>query len=186
MGLDEKTLVIFTSDNGPLPSFRGSRAAGLRGSKLSLYEGGIRMPFIVRWPGYTPGGRLDERTVLAAVDLFPSLCKLAGATLPKDIGLDGEDLNGAFLGNPMKRTKPLLWEYGRNNESFAYPQGHDRSPNVALREGNWKLLVNADGSAVELYDLSTDVNETTNHAASAPGVAQRLKERALVWRKSLP
>ena len=186
LGLDEKTLVIFTSDNGPLPSFRGSRAAGLRGSKLSLYEGGIRMPFIVRWPGYTQGGRLDERTVLAAVDLFPSLCKLAGATLPKDIGLDGEDLNGAFLGNPMKRTKPLLWEYGRNNESFAYPQGHDRSPNVALREGNWKLLVNADGSAVELYDLSTDVNETTNHAASAPGVAQRLKERALVWRKSLP
>src|ERR1035437_7643351 len=82
LGLEGQTLVIFTSDNGPLPSFRGSRSGGLRGSQLSLYEGGIRMPFIVRWPGHTPAGRLDDQAVLAATDLFSSLCAIAGVELP--------------------------------------------------------------------------------------------------------
>ena len=81
-GLEKNTLVIFTSDNGPLPSFHHARTGGLRGSKLSLYEGGIRVPFIVRWPGHTPAGRVDERTVLEGVDLFPTLCAIAHASLP--------------------------------------------------------------------------------------------------------
>jgi len=185
--LDENTLVIFTSDNGPLPTFNGQRSAPLRGSKLSLYEGGIRMPFIVRWPGRAPAGRVDEQSVIGAVDLFPSLCALAGVPLPKDADLNGEDLSAALLGRkPAPRRKPLYWEYGRNEESFAYPQGKDRSPNVAVRDGKWKLLVNANGSVAELYDLKKDIAEENNLAAKEVAVTKRLAAAAMKWRKSLP
>jgi arylsulfatase A-like enzyme len=186
LGLEGQTLVIFTSDNGPLPSFRGSRSGGLRGSKLSLYEGGIRMPFIVRWPGHTPAGRLDDQSVLAATDLFPSLCAIAGVELPKAAAFDGEDLSALLLGNSGVRTRPLFWEYGRNTNAFDYPRGADRSPNVAMREGNWKLLVNADDTDLQLYDLKSDPKEVTNVAAANPEVAARLKDKVLAWRKALP
>jgi arylsulfatase A-like enzyme len=186
LGFEENTLVIFTSDNGPLPTFNGRRAAPFRGSKLSLYEGGIRMPFIVRWPGHTPAGRLDEVSALNAVDFFPMLCAIAGAKLPPDFHFDGEDVSAAFLGKPIKRRKPMFWEYGRNEKSFAYPQGKDRSPNVAVRDGDWKFLINADGSGAELYDLAKDVAETTNVATQETVVADRLSRDALDWRKGLP
>jgi arylsulfatase A-like enzyme len=187
LGIEQTTLVIFTSDNGPLPSFRGSRSGGYRGSKLSLYEGGIRMPFIVRWPDHTPTGRIDNQTVFAATDLFPTLCAIAGAELPKNVAFVGEDLSGALLGKSLPaRSHPLFWEYGRNTNSFSFPKGQDRSPNVAVREGDWKLLMNADGSGLELYNLKTDAKETTNLAEREADIAQRLKQKALAWRKSLP
>jgi arylsulfatase A-like enzyme len=186
LGLDENTLVIFTSDNGALPTFNGQRSAPFRGSKLSLYEGGIRMPFIVRWPGHVPAGKLDEQSVIAAVDLFPSLCAIANAPLPKDVDFNGENLSAALLGKKtVKRHAPLLWEYGRNEESFFYPQGKDRSPNVAVRDGKWKLLINANGSGAELYDLSKDSAEENNLAEKDAAVTKRLSRAALAWRKSL-
>jgi len=185
MGLDDHTLVLFTSDNGALPTFGGKRSVNFRGSKLSLYEGGIRMPFIAHWPGRVPAGRTDAETVLSAVDLFPSLCKLAGAPLPA-AALDGEELSGALLGQSFQRRQPLMWEYGRNATSFAYPQGRDKSPNLAVRDGRWKLLVNADGSGAELYDLSSDAGEAKNVAEQQPEIVKRLREVVLAWRKSLP
>jgi arylsulfatase A-like enzyme len=185
LGLEENTILIFSSDNGPLPSFRGKRAGGMRGSKDSLYEGGTRMPLIVRWPGHVPAGRVDETTVMAGTDFFPMFCKLTGAALPQKEDFAGEDLSEAFLGTSMTRKNPIYWEYGRN-ASFGYPRGRDRSPNVAVREGRWKLLVNADGSNVELYDLIVDRNETDNLADKNPEIAKRLTEAALHWRKSLP
>ncbi len=187
LGLTEKTLVIFTSDNGPLPTFGGARTTGLRGSKLSLYEGGVRMPFLVRWPGRTPAGRVDHQTLLAAVDLAPTLCAVAGAKLPADIDLDGEDLSAALLGAPQNRTRPLFWEYGRNEEFFAYPKNpQDRGPSLAVREGRWKLLVQPDGSGAELYDLQADPRETTNRVAERPELAERLQAAVLAWRSELP
>jgi arylsulfatase A-like enzyme len=187
LGLDDRTLIIFASDNGPLPSFRGSRSGGLRGSKLSLYEGGTRLPFIVRWPGRIPVGRVDEQTVVAGTDLFPTVCAIAGVSLPTGVAFDGQDLSAAVLGHPTTRVKPLFWEYGRNTKAFAFPGiPADRSPNVALREGDWKLLVNADGSNAQLYDLKTDPKETHNVAEANPDIAERLKQKALAWRNSLP
>ncbi|MCX7007226.1 MAG: sulfatase-like hydrolase/transferase [Kiritimatiellaeota bacterium] len=141
LGLEEKTLVIFSSDNGPLPTFGGARAAGLRGSKMSLYEGGVREP---------------------------------------------EDVSAAWFGKTLKRTKPLFWEYGRNNKAFKYPAGRDRSPNVAVRDGKWKLLVNAEGTQTELYDLEKDANETQNLAEQQTEIAARLRQLALDWRRALP
>jgi len=185
LGLDENTLVIFTSDNGALPTFNSRRSAPLRGSKLSLYEGGIRMPFIVRWPGHAPAGQVDETSVLSALDLFPSLCAIANAPLPAKVEFDGEDFSDALLGKKAAaRRGPLFWEYGRNTNSFSYPQGKDRSPNVAVRDGKWKLLVNADGSGAELYDLSKDLAEQTSVAESS--VTKRLSAAALNWRRALP
>jgi arylsulfatase A-like enzyme len=183
---DRPTLVLFLSDNGPLPSFGRRRTVGLRGSKLSLYEGGLRLPFIAWGPGLIPAGVINDQTVLAAVDLFPTLCKLCGADLPKGYVSDGEDLSTALLGAGPKRSKPLFWEYGRNATAFAYPKGDDRSPNVAVLDGDWKLLLNADGTAAELYNLAVDPKETENRARDNPAIAKRLATLALEWRRALP
>ena len=102
LGISQQTLVIFASDNGALPTLKGQRLAGLRGSKLSLYEGGIRLPFIAHWPGHVPAGRVDESTVIAAVDLLPTFCGLAGAALPTEVSLDGEDQTTPFLVNQRR------------------------------------------------------------------------------------
>ena len=182
------TLVLFLSDNGPLPPFPDQkRTNGLRGSKLSLYEGGIRLPFFAWAPGLVAAGRTDDATVLAAVDLFPTLCRVAAADLPAGYAGDGEDLSPALLGRaPAKRTRPLYWEYGRNAKSFDYPKVENRSPNLATLDGPWKLLVNADGTGAELYDIARDPDESTNRAADEPATTSRLKAAALRWRASVP
>lgn len=184
--MSTNTLVIFASDNGALPTFKRERNVGLRGSKLSLYEGGIRLPFIVRWPGRVLAGRTNDTTVLHAVDMLPTLSAIAGAALPAESNCDGENLEAALLGKPSVRTKPLFWEYGRNETSFKYPAAPERSPNVAMLNGNWKLLINADGSGVELYDLSVDPNEAKNLASIHADLTAKMKASALAWRKSLP
>jgi len=187
LGLEDNTILIFASDNGPLPTFRGRRAGGLRGSKLGLYEGGDRMPLIVRWPGHFPAGRVDETTIMDGVDFFPTLCKLAGAPLPSDTPFDGEDFSASFFGKPETRQRPLYWEYGRNTVGFDFPRNpHDHSPSLAIRDGKWKLLVNADGSGAQLYNLQSDRDENTNCVAANPDEAQRLKDLVLAWKKSLP
>ncbi len=183
-GLEENTIVVFTSDNGALPTFDGARSGGYRGNKLCLYEGGIRMPFIVRWPGRIPAGRVDDRSITSAVDLFPTLCALTGATVPRDAKLDGIDVSAVWRGGTAPKRDPLFWEYGRNDEFFKF--GPDRSPNVAVRRGNWKLLINANGSGVELYDLTTDTKEANNLAARNPEVVRDLSKLALDWRARLP
>jgi arylsulfatase A-like enzyme len=85
-------------------------SGGLRGAKRSLYEGGIRVPFFVRWPGKTPVGEKKNSTVIDAVDLLPTFCKAAGIDLPEDFQADGEDMLAAFQGKKIMRSKPLFWE----------------------------------------------------------------------------
>ncbi len=183
-GLEENTIVIFTSDNGALPTFDGERSGIYRGHKLALWEGGIRMPFIVRWPGHVPAGRADETSVLSAVDLFPTLCAIAGARLPEGHAFDGFNVEAVWFGNPWERATPLYWEYGRNNASFKF--GPDPSPNLAVREGNWKLLRNADGSQVQLYDVVGDPGETINLAARYPERVSDLERKLMAWRATWP
>lgn len=190
-GLDElgvagNTLIIFTSDNGALPTFGGSRSDGLRGSKLSLYEGGIRMPCIVRWPDRAPAGRVDGETVWSTIDLFPTLCAISGAQLPQGAAFDGQDMSAALAGESQSRDKPLYWEYGRNERSFAYPKGRDRSPPLAIRDGHWKLLASADRQQTELYDLSNDRAEQHDVAPDRPEIVERLKGLLLEWRRAWP
>ena len=187
LGLETKTLVVFTSDNGPLPHFQHTRTDGMRGSKLSLYEGGVRVPFIVRWPGHAEPGRVDEQTVMQMVDLFPTFCAIARAPLPEGFAFDGQNRISAFNGKQSEQPKTIFWEYGRTSKLFHYPRAvYDRSPHLAVREGEWKLLVNPDGSEVQLYHVATDREETNNLATVQVELAERLKKAALAWKKSLP
>jgi arylsulfatase A-like enzyme len=183
-GLADNTLVIFTSDNGALPTFNGERSGGFRGSKLELWEGGIRMPFLVRWPGRVPAGRVDDRSVLAAIDLFPTLCAVAGAKLPAGAKLDGLDVSRAWRGEPLAARGPLFWEYGRNSEFFKF--GPDRSPSLAVRRGPWKLLVNPDGASPLLFDLDADPAEKNHLAVAQPSLARELTQLVLDWRRTWP
>ena len=191
--LDNNTMVILLSDNGPTAWPRyykegleppGS-TAGMRGRKWSLYEGGIRVPFMARLPGRIPAGRVDETTVISSLDLFPTCCELAGVKPPR-IAFDGEDMSRALLGRAMKRKSDLFWDYGRDSSYLRPGIPRDASPNLALRSGDWKLLMNGDGTSLELYNLDRSRNEEANVAAGHPEITRKLSARLLRWRKSLP
>ena len=187
------TLIVMCGDNGPEPTLDRTRTGGLRGMKWSLYEGGIRTPLIVRWPGVVPAGAVNASTVISSVDFMPTLCALAQIPVPP-APQDGQDMSAALRGEKVARRQPLLWEYGRKpgeagkvKGGFPYPKEPDsKSPNVAIRDGDWKLLVNADGTQTELYHLARDPNETTNLAEAEKETANRLKKAALAWRAALP
>lgn len=190
MGLDDKTLVIFTSDNGPLPTFERERTTGLRGSKLSLFEGGIRLPFAARWPGHIPAGKLNQQTVLSALDIYPTFLSLAGIAMDQNATdqPDGQDMSEALLGKSSPdRQKPLYWEYGRNSTSYAYPKkAEDRSPTLAIRSGDWTLLTDPDGKKTYLFEVVKDQNESQDVAAEHPEIAEKLKNEIMKWKASLP
>lgn len=191
--LPKNTLVILCGDNGPEPTLDRTRTQGLRGMKWSLYEGGIRTPLIIRWPGVVPAGLVNDSTVVSSVDFMLTLCALAQIKAP-DAAQDGEDMSAALRGEKIVRQKPLFWEYGRKpgeagkvKGGYPYPkEPHSKSPNVALRHGDWKLLVNAEGTQTELYHLGRDPNETKNLAEAEKQTAERLKKAALDWRAALP
>lgn len=192
-GLGPKTLIVLTSDNGPTawPSYYRKNldppgsTAGFRGRKWSLYEGGIRMPLVARWPGRIPAGAVNDKTVMAAIDLFPTFCRLAGVD-PPAVEFDGQDLSPALLGETPLRSRPIMWEYGRDDSYLKAGLEHDRSPNLAIRDGRWKLLLSADGTRRELYDFAQDTKEQNNVADRHPDVAERLADQLLKWRSSLP
>ena len=187
--LAKNTIVIFSSDNGPEDihitnaSHSGVGSAGpFRGRKRSLYEGGVRVPFILRWPAAVPAGRVDNETVFNATDFLPTFCKLAGVDVPEEARPDGEDVSAAFQGRTFRRAKPLFWEW--RFRIF----GHvlHKSPQLSIRDGNFKLLMNPDRGRVELYDVPNDPSELNNLADRKPEVVKRLSERVLAWHKELP
>ena len=193
-GLRGETIILLSSDNGPTdwPSYyeKGIEPPGdagpFHGRKWSLYEGGIREPFIICWKGTVPAGRTNEKSVVCGMDLFPSLCALAGVKIPPDLALDGRDMSRAFLGEPTIRQEPIFWEYPRTGKNPLPGIKKNVSPNLAVRQGQWKLLINADGSDVQLYNLEQDIGESENLARQYPDITERLSARVLAWRKSLP
>jgi arylsulfatase A-like enzyme len=156
-------------------------AAGpFRGIKRSLYEGGIREPFIIRWPGRVPGNTIDDESIVGAVDLFPTFCSLSGTEIPD--GLDGEDVSDIFYGKPYKRKHPLTWEirfpvYGRVN---------DMSPRLALRDQEWKFLMNPSMNRIELYNIVKDPGEVDNVANENPDLVEKYTDYILKWHSTLP
>ncbi len=179
-GLDKNTIVIFTSDNGPAPSFNRKRTNGLRGTKNSLYEGGILMPFIVWWPGVITPGTVDATSVVCAVDILPTLCAITGAPLPEGFHMSGEDMSCALTGSPQTRTKDITWDFGRNS-FYADPGAENKSPHLALRRGDWKVLTNGDGTRTELYNIASDAFETDNVAKQHPELVADMKKVLLEW-----
>ena len=169
-GQEERTLVIFFSDNGgPAATINGADNTPLRGTKGSPYEGGIRVPFLMAWPGRLAAGTTDDRPV-SAIDVFATTLGVAGVSMPTDRKYDSVDLlpflTGAKTGAPHER---LFW---RNGGQFA------------IREGDWKL-VRVDGKPDELYHLAQDIGETKNLARAQPAVAARLAAALNVWNKEL-
>lgn len=175
-GLDEKTLVIFTSDNGPWIGWvKDITSAGpLRGSKGSTWEGGMRVPTIARWPGRIPAGTSCD-TVCGTIDLLPTFVTLAGGTVPAEPVIDGRDISGLLLGTATESPREAHYYFSRNKLD-------------AVRQGPWKLAV---ASQVErmgreavpvpasvgqprLYDLEADIGETTNVATEYPEVVAKL------------
>lgn len=182
--LRDNTLVIIASDNGPEP---GAGSAGIfRGHKGNLYEGGIREPLIVWGPGVinkAAAGTTNDTTVIAGVDFLPSILAITGAKPAAGEMMDGEDMSKSLLGNEKgTRTKPLFWirppdRPGPVNNHF---------PDLAVREANWKLLINEDGSAAQLYDVVKDPAEKQNLAENNPEVVKRLMSMVVNWRLTLP
>jgi arylsulfatase A len=171
LGLDERTVVFFSSDNGPAPLNVGGAdskffesAGALRGLKGELYEGGIRTPLIARWPNTIPSGSTSDLPS-AFWDLLPTLCEIAGAPVPD--GIDGNSLLGVLRGaQPTKRHDFLYWE-------FAGYGGQQ-----AVRMGDWKGIrtnLNNRLSKTELYDLASDSNETHDVASEHPDLVSRIE-----------
>ncbi len=190
MGEFENTLIVVTSDNGPSALQRyyrgGATAPGstesLRGRKGSVYEGGIRQPLILSWPGHVKAGYRDDRTVAQAVDLFPTLASLAGVQTPAEC--DGIDLSPVLAGDAITKRPPLYWSFGMPGAA-KQPRGpfveHDRAPPLAIRDGRWKLVAEFDGKGAELYDLDADSGEANDLAGRQPRVRKRLLGRLTAW-----
>ncbi len=200
-GLSDNTIVIFSSDNGPEstaakaepnvagPNIKTTRydtyysigeTGGLRGRKRSLFEGGVRVPFIVRWPGHTPADVKNSTTLFTSVDLLPTLCAAAGVKLPTDYKGDGENLFDALNGKAVTRTRPIHWEW------LGMKSDPDWWPRLAVRDGDWKLVMTHDAKRMELYYLKDDRAESKDIAKENPEIVSRLTKLALDWKATLP
>jgi arylsulfatase A-like enzyme len=170
LGLDEKTIVLFSSDNGPHkeggadPKFFHS-SGPLRGFKRDLTEGGIRVPFIARWPGHIQAGSVREQ-VTAFWDFLPTAAELAGAKIP-----EGRD--GISIVPTLRGTKQSGREQAQHK--FLYWEFHERGSQQAVRMGDWKALRLKLGEPLVLYDLNADPGESKNVASQHPDVVARIE-----------
>lgn len=173
-GLAQNTLVIFTSDNGALDSVADSRP--LRRSKGYLYEGGIRVPALVRWPGHVAAGA-RERTPIISTDLFRTILSAAEVEPPADDPGDGEDLVPLFEGKEGLERDALYFHY----PNYAWHRSNRLGG--AIRAGDYKLIERFDDGSVELFDLARDLGEEQDLAADMPELAADLRARLVAWRQ---
>ena len=206
LNLTDNTLVIFSSDNGPARAAAPTKLAlqydtatgagwgigaakgitgGRKGYKSALFEGGIGVPFIARWPKKIAAGKIDNTSMLSAVDLLPTFCELGGVKLPDDFRPDGISQVATLFGKPTtKRSKPLFWKM-----QSRWPIQKTRPfhwVSWAIVDENWKLLTNRDATYSELYNIAADPFETTNLSERQPAVVSQLIEKLDDWKASLP
>jgi arylsulfatase A-like enzyme len=175
LGLADNTLIVFTSDNGGESNVTPNGA--LRGGKSSLYEGGIRVPLVARWPGKVGVGVCDG--VTTNVDFYPTFAQAAGVKLDPKQHLDGVSI-GAMLADPKLRVKrdELYWHY-----PLVKPHFLGGVSSGAVRDGRWKLIEFFETGKIELYDLAADGGEKNDLSAKHPERAARMRKRLHVWRK---
>ncbi|RYD23934.1 MAG: aryl-sulfate sulfohydrolase [Verrucomicrobiaceae bacterium] len=192
LGLSENTLVIFSSDNGGVGGYGrdGIRAkditdnAPLRAGKGNLHEGGIRVPYIFRWKGTVPAGKVSDQ-VIASIDLYPSLLDLANAAKPENHVLDGVSY-ASHLKTPAEtevKRDALFWHFP--GYLGAAENTWRTKPVSVVRSGSWKLIQHLDDRSLELYDLSADQGEKNNLSGSHPEKAVELLAKLDGWRKEI-
>jgi arylsulfatase A len=178
-GLDEKTIVIFTSDNGGLSvlEFAGGPStynAPYRGGKGYVYEGGLREPTIIRWPGKIKPAIVD--TPIINLDFVPTLTSLAGLSV--STGLDGVDISPLLLGTGQLAARKFFWHFPHYNNQGGRPAG-------AVRDGDWKLVTYYDTGEAQLFNLKDDIGERTNLAAKESARLASLKKQHDDWLNSI-
>ena len=183
LGIGEDTVVIFFSDNGGHGAV--TSMAPLRGSKGMLYEGGIREPMIVRWPGKVKAGSVCDEPVIS-IDFYPTMLEMAGAKKPAGQVLDGESIVGLLTGKGKIKREAIYWHFP------AYLEGNRNSkspwrttPAGAVRCGDYKLIEFFEDGRVELYNLADDISEKNDLSDSMPDKAKELHEKLIAWRKSV-
>ncbi|MBC8326243.1 MAG: sulfatase-like hydrolase/transferase [Verrucomicrobia subdivision 3 bacterium] len=204
--LTENTLVIFSSDNGPARAQPGAAlktmfdtatgegfniaaargiTGGRKGYKAALFEGGVGVPFIARWPGKITAGKVDKTSIFSAVDLLPTFCEIAGAKLPSAYRPDGISQVATLKGKGNAlRDKPLYWKTVAPWPAQKTKPDHWVS--YAIVSKQWKLVANRDLKHIELYDLVADPLEKINLKDKHPQHAMHLKQMLADWQKSLP
>jgi arylsulfatase A-like enzyme len=176
--LDDNTLVIFTSDNGGLSTAEGSPTsnAPLRAGKGWLYEGGVRVPLLVKWPGVTkPGATTDTPAI--STDIFPTLLEAAGLPARPQAHVDGVSLMPVLRGGQLP-ARPFFWHYPHYGNQGGAPAG-------GVREGDWKLIEWFEDNRVELFNLKTDLGEQNNLAGKEPEKVKALQARLAQWRRDV-
>jgi len=174
LGLDERTVIIFTSDNGGLSTITGKRWVAptsvkpLRAGKGWCYEGGIRVPLIIRAPGMNTGLACDEAVI--SMDFYPTILELAGIDQLPDQHMDGISLSAVLSGKQKLRREELIWHYPHYHSS-------GWTPGAAIRSGKWKLIEFYELNKVELYDLENDPGETMDLSASETKKVKELQEK---------
>jgi arylsulfatase A-like enzyme len=179
LDLKDDTIIVFTSDNGGLSANTAEHRTmptstlPLRAGKGWLYEGGIRVPQVIKVPGVTKPGSIHE-TMVTTVDLFPTLLALANIDLPGDRVVDGIDLSGALAGGELPVRAPLVWH-------FPHYHGAGWRPGTAIRVGDWKLVRHYESGDIELFNLASDPGELSNVAAANPVQVEKLEHELELW-----
>jgi arylsulfatase A-like enzyme len=174
--LEEQTVIVFTSDNGGF--WKATSSAPLRGHKGTYWEGGIRVPLIIRWPGHGLAGRVVDIPVVG-MDLYPTLLSVAGLSLRPNQHQDGLDLVPLLEGTDSLPRTSLFWHFPHyNNHAETMPQG-------VIRKGDWKLIEGFDPKGFQLYNLCRDLGEENNLARSEPGIVEELLDELKAWREEV-
>jgi len=204
LGLRDNTVVVFSSDQGPAPVLTQGKptdpflkrnpsrnmlgyAGGLRGGKHTQREGGVRVPFIIRWPGKVPAGKTNRTSAFSGMDWLPTVCSVAGISITPNSDrtslnrsrssvnsdrFEGEDVSDIWLGADRSRVGPLFWK------------ASNVSARISMLSGDWKLHVSGDN--VELYNLATDPGENLNVQENNPQIVSALRKQVDLWNTMLP
>jgi arylsulfatase A len=176
IGAEDNTLVIFTSDNGGM--WKATSNAPLRANKGSNYEGGLRVPVIIKWPGVAKPGSVSEVLVTSS-DYYPTILAAADQPILPLQHLDGVDLTPVLKNQGQVDRDAIFWHYPHYNQ---HPESF---PSGVIRKGDWKLIEKFDTGELELYDLATDEGEQDNLASKRPRLAQNLLSEMRAWRQEV-
>jgi arylsulfatase A-like enzyme len=178
-GVADRTVVIFTSDNGGLSTAEGSPTSNvpLRAGKGWMYEGGVRVPLVVRWPGAVSPGSVCDQYIIST-DYFPTLLEIAGLPARPEQHVDAKSFVPLLKGARESDRGPILWHYPHYGN-----QGG--SPASAIRDGDWKLIEFFEDGRTELYNLADDIGERSNLAAREPLRTDEMLRKLREWRTAV-